>query len=492
MASDSDSISLRSSSKRLPWWKKLFSRSKSSDGGDRNEIDFEKFIKYREKERQQYYQAKNQLDTYRASVKNKEEKKRKERKAGNQNSKKVSSATETTTTPATGSVSTSSNRIVVFSKLDELPDDQKEKLDEIGVERKVLAANLDTLAQVLSFCDKKRPKRRFYTPAQYKIISADGYSKTKHCNRHKPRMSAAHEDLFEKLTVREAKKRYKLSHFLGEGGFGGVIEAKILQKNLHPEFSRVAIKYQEVPDPYTSKLIDHEASILHFCDNPGIVRMFGGLEICNELWIVMELLEGGTLKQAAESSNTWEESEIAYVAERMLHAIDYLHENKLVHRDLKNLNVMFTVSAEVKLIDFGLCADLTHGPTIAMLGSPFWMPPEMIRGQKHSFNVDIWSFMICMLELANRRPPNCKNVRKALFTTAVFGLGDDYGLEDPSKWSDKFKSFLSCGLQMDPEKRSSAKELLKHEFIEQKTTKTHMSRKLSSIFTLNTLAASGI
>jgi serine/threonine protein kinase len=76
-----------------------------------------------------------------------------------------------------------------------------------------------------------------------------------------------------------------------------------------------------------------------------------------------------------------------------------MHRNQLVHRDLKNQNIMLTVRGGVKLIDFGLSLDASQGPTIQMCGSPFWMPPEMIRGEHHLYEADVWSFAICMLEV---------------------------------------------------------------------------------------------
>lgn len=359
------------------------------------------------------------------------------------------------------------------------------------VEPAILEANLDILANILSFDDRAKPKRRFFTPEQYAATQVEGYSKEKACNRHPPRMAQQYEDLFRVLPVREVKKVFKINDFLGEGGFGDVVRARVLSKSRY-QTTHVAIKYQEGKHRHQRLLIAHEAAILKYCDHPCIVKLFDCFQIQSECWLVLELLEGGTLKEAAESSSLWSEEEIAYVAGKMLEGIRYLHSHHLVHRDLKNLNVMFTIHAEVKLIDFGLCCDVSNGPTIAMVGSPFWMAPEMIRGTFHSYPVDIWSFMICMLELANRRPPNCRNVKRALFNHAVIGLGPDAGLEKRELWSDPFHQFLSSGLHMQPEERFSAKKLLKHPFLTKATSREHMSRMLSQIFTMKTLAIAGI
>ena len=382
---------------------------------------------------------------------------------------------------------------IVFSKLEELPTDLEGTLARMKVSPQDLEANLSTLANILSFDDKVKPKRRFYTPEQFAPTQVKGYSKEKALNRHPPRMLIPAHELFKPMEVRSVKKIFKMSDFLGEGGFGNVVKGRLLQKGLYgPNVTAVAIKYQDGSNVGERNLVAMEASIMRYCQHPVIVKLYDCYTVHQECWLVCELLEGGTLKEAAESSSTWDESEIAYVARKMLTGLQYLHGEKLAHRDLKNLNVMFTVHAEVKLIDFGLCADLTNGPTVAMVGSPFWMAPEMIRGEFHSFPVDIWSFMVCLLELANRHPPDSSNVKRALFNRAVYGFGKDAGLENRAAWSDVFVDFLSQGFQMDSSKRATATQLLEHPFLAKSTSREHMSKMLSQIFTMKTLAISGI
>jgi tRNA A-37 threonylcarbamoyl transferase component Bud32 len=535
----------------MAFFGKLFGKAKAMDPEEKDRADFEKMRRVREKERLEYYQAREAILVGRDSGRHKvrkgtllsepshpheaesissssgadENNESVELKSTNELSVDVDDDDEAsgnneaedseTGNNGAAAVASSSNavaakrqqnkrasgvhkkagsggvKVIVFSHLSELPDDVKESVQRTKIDEVVLEANLDTFANILSFDDKRRPKRRFYTQAQYDVVSAAGYVKEKACNRHAPRMLKKHEDLFLEVTLRQAKKWYKIQHFLGEGGFGGVVEAKVIDKKRHPQ-NHIAIKYQRLMTRADRRLIAQEASIMQHCSHECVVKMYAGLQVHEESWMIMELLPGGTLKQAAESSSTWGEEEIAYVAEKMLLGIAYLHAEQLVHRDLKNLNIMFTTNALVKIIDFGLCADVSHGPTIAMVGSPFWMAPEMVRGEPHTYPVDIYSFAVCMLELANRKPPNATNVKRALFTAAIFGLGDDHGLDRPEKWSDEFKDFLSLGVAMGPEKRATAAQLLEHPFLKKATTREKMSRKLSQIFTLNSLAVSGI
>jgi len=181
----------------------------------------------------------------------------------------------------------------------------------------------------------------------------------------------------------------------------------------------------------------------------------------------------------------------------VLQALSYLHDNKLAHRDLKSANIMFDLSGSVKIstwelfhftffffktnirqnlvnfyvvfgiflkknpnplafglcfffffaVDFGLCSDISQGEVVHMVGSPFWMPPEMIRREPHGLSVDIWSFAICLMEIANGHPPNRRSSIKAMFQAGTQGYPSplDY---TRANWTPEFADFLSrCGLR---------------------------------------------
>lgn len=131
-----------------------------------------------------------------------------------------------------------------------------------------------------------------------------------------------------------------------------------------------------------------EVAFLRECDHPNIVKFISAYKTNKELWVTMELMEGGTLSDAIKLFD-FKEPHVAYVAQEMLAALKYLHERQFVHRDLKSKNVMMTTEGTIKLsnacldsrssfaVDFGLCTDVSSGPKQSMLGSPFWMPPEV-------------------------------------------------------------------------------------------------------------------
>jgi serine/threonine protein kinase len=112
-------------------------------------------------------------------------------------------------------------------------------------------------------------------------------------------------------------------------------------------------------------------------DHKNVVKLKHCFLCLNEMWVVLEFMEGGTLTEAVKTSR-FRETEVAYVAREMFLGINYMHENMVIHRDLKSANVMLTVKAEIKLIDFGLCGDARTNPRLkGMVGSPYWMPPEV-------------------------------------------------------------------------------------------------------------------
>jgi len=232
----------------------------------------------------------------------------------------------------------------------------------------------------------------------------------------------------------------------------------------------------------------HEVSILNACNHPNIVKFITCHEVKDELWIAMEFLEGGTFEEAAKAWN-FNEANLAYVAKELLKGINYLHQNQLAHRDLKSANIMMSIQGQVKLIDFGLCADMSTGFPRHMVGSPFWMPPEMILGKPHTYAVDIWSFAISLLEMANQRPPMIESAVKAMFTVATEGCPQLF--VEPDKWSDTFKDFLGVCLKMDPDERATAEQLLQHPFIGMADSRSNMEHILRRIFLSNSLINSG-
>jgi len=188
-------------------------------------------------------------------------------------------------------------------------------------------------------------------------------------------------------------------------------------------------------------------------------------------------MEGGSLRDAVKS-HKFTEKHIAYVAREILQALKYLHSLGYAHRDLKTSNVMLTVHGAIKLIDFGLCADLSKGDRVQVVGTPYFMPPEMVYYRPHGPSADIWSYAVCLLEMYLSKPPNASSRIRAMFTIATQGLLQCI----PSSISEEGSDFLTQCLQIEPKMRATAEVLTKHPFVNQDKLKEGITQVLKSIF----------
>eukprot|EP01112_Ceratiomyxa_fruticulosa_P007704 TRINITY_DN1998_c0_g2_i2.p1 TRINITY_DN1998_c0_g2~~TRINITY_DN1998_c0_g2_i2.p1 ORF type:complete len:438 (-),score=90.68 TRINITY_DN1998_c0_g2_i2:214-1527(-) len=371
--------------------------------------------------------------------------------------------------------SSKKKEMLVVSGLDDLPEDAKKLIKQAGIAPEVLMAHFPILLNVLHFRTGRR-MRWIETPEEEIPRSIR--------SKRSRRFRAKEEEIMAMAPV-DWKKMYKMIDEAGKGGFGAVFQAKgVKDKRIY------AIKKMPHTTTRQQRQNFHEAAILSFCSHKNIVRFHSCLLVDTELWIVMEFMEGGTFADAAKA---WQfnEANLAYIARELLTGIKYLHDNQLVHRDLKSANIMMDITASVKLIDFGLTADLSEGLPQHMVGSPFWMPPEMILGVPHDYKVDIWSFAISLLEMANRRPPMMESALKAMFTVATEGIPEAAMFVEPEKWSDTFRNFLSLCLKPIPAERANVDDLLKHPFIEKADTRQNMESILRRIFLSNSLLDSG-
>eukprot|EP01087_Luapelamoeba_hula_P007663 TRINITY_DN1870_c2_g1_i5.p1 TRINITY_DN1870_c2_g1~~TRINITY_DN1870_c2_g1_i5.p1 ORF type:complete len:726 (+),score=157.07 TRINITY_DN1870_c2_g1_i5:1333-3510(+) len=284
----------------------------------------------------------------------------------------------------------------------------------------------------------------------------------------------------ELLSNADVKRCYRIMEAVGQGGFGRVHAAKNMRAK-----GRVAIKKMPHVEERDKQRNLKEVNFLRVMEHSNLVKYDCAFLMKDEIWVVMEFMEGGTLTEAIKGYG-FEEKHIAYAAREMLRGIQFMHSRKFLHRDLKSANIMMTTQGEVKLIDFGLCLDLQEEPRPShMVGSPFWMPPEMIKRKVYGPAVDIYSFAICILELANGQPPHRKSALKAMFIAGTTGH-----LESPfqkeSLWSPEFKDFITSCLAVNPKERATAAQLLHHPFLDKAETRRGMKKLLQHIFLANT------
>ncbi|KAI9593477.1 kinase-like domain-containing protein, partial [Syncephalis fuscata] len=230
---------------------------------------------------------------------------------------------------------------------------------------------------------------------------------------------------------------------------------------------KVAVKL--VPFTATDKMetIAQELSHMQDQQNENIVAFYGCYTDDTSLWISMECMDAGSLTDliSAEPSCLLNEKHMAYIISRVLNALVYMHQRGRIHRDIKSDNILINSNGEIKLTDFAHCARLTsfESTRASVVGTPFWMAPEVVKGQPYDTKVDIWSVGIVAFEMAEGTPPYMDYPPlRALFLIATH---DPPQLKEPMAWSVDFQDFIRLSVCSDPVKRSDAVTLLQHPFM---------------------------
>ncbi|ETV87716.1 STE/STE20/MST protein kinase, variant 1 [Aphanomyces astaci] len=255
---------------------------------------------------------------------------------------------------------------------------------------------------------------------------------------------------------------------LGEGSYGKVYKA------LNRLTARVvALKVVPIEtDDKEMMELTKEIRILEKCSSPFIVQYYGSILYENNLWIEMEFCEAGSVADMMRVSQTClTEKEVAGVCANIVKGLAYLHEQKNIHRDIKAGNVLLSSSGLAKLADFGVSAQLTNtiNKRKTVIGTPFWMAPEVIQETQYDGKADIWSLGITAIEMAEGDPPlSNMHPMRAIF---MIPSRPPPTLGDPSRFSPQFADFLAMCLKKDATQRPSAEALLAHPFVKKDVDK---------------------
>uniref|UniRef100_A0A8C7XX11 non-specific serine/threonine protein kinase n=1 Tax=Oryzias sinensis TaxID=183150 RepID=A0A8C7XX11_9TELE len=253
---------------------------------------------------------------------------------------------------------------------------------------------------------------------------------------------------------------------LGDGAFGKVFKAQNKQNGTLAAAKVIDTKSEDELEDYMV-----EIDILASCDHPHIVKLLDAFYFEAKLWILIEFCAGGAVDAIMlELERPLTEPQIRVVCKQTLEALVYLHERKIIHRDLKAGNILLSLDGEVKLADFGVSAKNTKTlqRRVSFIGTPYWMAPEVVmcetsKDRPYDYKADIWSLGVTLIEMAQVEPPNHEmNPMRVLLKIAK---SEPPTLMQPSRWSPEFSDFLRKALDKNVDNRWSPLQLLQHPFV---------------------------
>ena len=285
--------------------------------------------------------------------------------------------------------------------------------------------------------------------------------------RHESKEFVIPEGFSMELRYDEVKSLFDNIEQIGEGSSGKVYRGK------NSESEYVALKRVK---PLNKKDLQQYLYEIHIMQN---MRNVPNLVDCtdafhdnnNDLWIVMELMNAGTLTDLLDTIEI-EENLISYICREVLTGLSALHDLNRIHRDIKSHNTLLNSSGFVKVADFGLSTEISESiDRNTVVGTPFWMAPEVIRGSRYGPKVDVWSTGILALECAERSPPHpdIPPIR-AMFLIATKGAPP---LSNPNKWSPEMNDFIFTCCNTISNARPDAKTALQHPFLKKACDRQH-------------------
>ncbi|XP_035023640.1 TRAF2 and NCK interacting kinase a isoform X2 [Hippoglossus stenolepis] len=279
-------------------------------------------------------------------------------------------------------------------------------------------------------------------------------------------------DEIDLSALRDPAGIFELVELVGNGTYGQVYKGRHVKTG-----QLAAIKVMDVTGDEEEEIKAEINMLKKYSHHRNIATYYGAFikknppGVDDQLWLVMEFCGAGSVTDLIKNTkgNSLKEEWTAYICREILRGLTHLHQHKVIHRDIKGQNVLLTENAEVKLVDFGVSAQLdrTVGRRNTFIGTPYWMAPEVIACDEnpeatYDFKSDLWSLGITAIEMAEGAPPLCDmHPMRALF---LIPRNPAPRLKS-KKWSKKFQSFIESCLVKSHGQRPSTEQLLKHPFI---------------------------
>ncbi|KAI9501292.1 kinase-like domain-containing protein [Coemansia spiralis] len=258
----------------------------------------------------------------------------------------------------------------------------------------------------------------------------------------------------------DPKVLYSKVKKIGQGASGNVYKARSIKNG-----ELVAIKQMDLSKQPRKELLVNEILVMKESRHANIVNYIESFLLnSSDLWVVMEYMEGGALTDVIDN-NKMTEVQIATVCREVCRGLNHLHKQDIIHRDIKSDNVLLGENGQVKITDFGFCAKLSEqrSKRATMVGTPYWMAPEVVKQKPYGPKVDVWSLGIMVIEMIESEPPYLdEEPLKALYLIATNGTP---ALKHPETLSRELKGFLAECLCVDVQSRATMEELLTQEFL---------------------------
>eukprot|EP01087_Luapelamoeba_hula_P005127 TRINITY_DN1520_c0_g1_i3.p1 TRINITY_DN1520_c0_g1~~TRINITY_DN1520_c0_g1_i3.p1 ORF type:complete len:698 (+),score=154.69 TRINITY_DN1520_c0_g1_i3:242-2335(+) len=273
----------------------------------------------------------------------------------------------------------------------------------------------------------------------------------------------SYEDKIERLVSKgDPMKLFTNMTIIGQGASGSVFKAVDTRTG-----NIVAIKQMVIAKQVKKDIIINEIAIMKQSNHHSIVNYVDSFIVEGVLWVIMELIDGGSLSEVLVVHKTLPEPLIALICKSVLEGLKYLHTlgKPIIHRDIKSENILLSLDGLIKITDFGYGSQLAHmnDTKTSVVGTTYWMAPELIKSRPYGCKVDVWSTGIMAVEMFDGEPPYIEeSMLKALFLIAKKGRPD---FKKPASMSDDFKDFITQCTMMEPDQRPTTDQMLQHPFL---------------------------